>query len=82
MKNPWQEPRLNHKKRSKESMEEIEALLKKEKPSKEDIDKLIQWLKSDSFLHSKNRTLPAHCGECSLFRFCKLINHKLICPWI
>jgi len=26
--------------------------------------------------------IPQNCGLCQLFRFCSLINPKLICPWL
>ncbi|MCM8797304.1 MAG: hypothetical protein NC923_05455 [Candidatus Omnitrophica bacterium] len=62
-------------------METIEALLKKEKHSQEDFVTLIERVKSDYIPQLKNSGIPQHCGLCSIYRFCKIINHKLICPW-
>ncbi|RJP29185.1 MAG: hypothetical protein C4533_05140 [Candidatus Omnitrophota bacterium] len=62
-------------------MEIIEALIKKENHSKEEFDTLVVQVNSHYTRQLKNTVVPQHCGLCSIFRFCKIINHKLICPW-
>jgi len=63
-------------------METIETLLKKEKHSQEDFDFLIVRAKMHYIPQLRNTSMPQHCGLCTLFSFCKIINYKLICPWV
>ena len=62
-------------------MKTIEALLAKENHTQEELGILITRVKEDCVSRFKGNDIPQHCGLCELFRFCKIINHTLICPW-
>lgn len=63
-------------------MQDIELLLEKENLAKAEIDYLVAKVKADYWPEVKNMAIPKHCGICRLFRFCSLISHELICPWL
>ena len=50
--------------------------------SDRELDSLIIRIKERIVPLLKYRKVPRHCGICRLFRFCKIINHSLICPWL
>jgi len=59
-------------------MKTIDELLKKNNHTAEELNLIIIHAKRR---HPVSEKCPQHCGICELFRFCKIINHKLICPW-
>ncbi len=63
-------------------MEIVEGLLNKKNNTREEIDLLINRIKQNRIPNLKDNDTPQHCGLCGLFRFCKIINHRLICPWL
>lgn len=62
-------------------MKTMEALISKGNLSNEELDLLIVKIKQDYYVKLNNK-IPNHCGLCDLFRFCRIINPKLICPWL
>lgn len=60
----------------------MEALISKGNLSNEELDLLIVKIKQDYYVKLNNNKIPNHCGLCDLFRFCRIINPKLICPWL
>ena len=63
-------------------MNEIEALIKKENLQNHEIDYLIAKIKKDYWPKLNDKQMPKHCGLCDLFKVCKVVNPKLICPWL
>jgi len=63
-------------------MEDIEVLLKKQNLGCHELDYLIAKIKENYWPNFKDNDIPQHCGLCPIFRFCKLINPELICPWL
>jgi len=63
-------------------MKDIEALLEKENLEDSELDCLIAKIKQDYWPSVKNKVIPRHCGQCKLFKLCRIINPKLLCPWL
>jgi hypothetical protein len=59
-----------------------ENIINIQNPSNEDLDHVIAGVREDIVPGLKDCDMPLHCGVCSLYKFCKIINHLLICPWI
>lgn len=63
-------------------MKELEYLLEKEKLTPEETDLLITKIKENLWPKLVHEGMPKDCGDCALFRTCKLIDKSLICPWL
>jgi hypothetical protein len=63
-------------------MEEIEALINKDNLTDEELDFLIAKIKQDYWPELKDKEIPKNCGLCDLFKICRVVNPKLICPWL
>jgi hypothetical protein len=47
-----------------------------------EIDALIHKIKSEELPKVAGKRVPSNCKVCRLGKYCSIINHKLICPWL
>ena len=63
-------------------MNSIETIIDKTNLTNEELDSLIKTI-NEQHAHTKQaKKVPQHCGLCALYKFCRIINHKHICPWL
>lgn len=63
-------------------MKEIEALINQNSLTDQELDFLITMIRQDYWPKLKANEVSQHCGVCMVFKFCRLINPKLLCPWL
>ncbi len=48
----------------------------------QELDELINKVRTEELPKIGNRKVPSNCKICRLGRYCSIINHTLICPWV
>lgn len=50
--------------------------------SDQELDEMINKVRVEELPKIGDRKVPSNCKICRLGRYCSIINHTLICPWV